>query len=423
MTKNKIWKLVISIGIALTLWIYVVTVVSPGSTKDFRNVPVDPNNLTGLRDDLIITDYEGSVDIKLQGNRIDLNELDSGSIVIEADLSGIQTADTHRIDYTVRTKGNFASNAFTVEKSSPERLTIKVERKKTKEVPVQVAVVGELPTDADYKYFEDDILVETNTLVVSGPESAVNQIAYAVITVDLEKVTDTIDESFAYTWCDQELNPLEKINRDLVQADLEEVKVTIPIYRKAELQLKVNLIEGGGIWEENCKVTVSPIDKVEVWGTPEALKEMDSLILGEIKLNEVPIQDTYWEQIFELDMAKYENIQVPKGADLPETVTVRVDFINLSTREIDVPSSQFTVTGDQKMKADIVSDSLTIELRGDKTQLEQLTAADILVELDVSDKNVGRVSVMPKVTVDEKYGNVAVIGKFYQVDVELAARS
>ena len=57
MTKNKIWKIVISAVIAVGLWAYVVSAVSPGSEKNYT-VKVNPNNLTGLSNDFIITEYE-----------------------------------------------------------------------------------------------------------------------------------------------------------------------------------------------------------------------------------------------------------------------------------------------------------------------------------------------------------------------------
>lgn len=418
MTKNKIWKMVISVGIALILWSYVVTVVSPGSTKEYKKVLVDPNNLTGLSDDLIITEYESTVDVKLEGNRIDLNQLDSSSIVIEADLSGIQTADTHHIDYTVRTKGNFASNAFVVKESSPERLTVKVERKKTAKIAVEVVTINEPPDGFDY----EEIIQETDFLMVSGPESAINRIKYAVITIDLKNAEDTINQSFAYTWCDSEKNPLEDINLDLIQADKDEVEVTIPITLGMELPLGVNLIEGGGIWKEYCKVTFSPIDKLNVYGTPDVIREIESLILGDIKLSDVPINATYWEQTFELDATKFENIKVPQGGNLPETITVRVDFDNLGTRRMQIPASQMTVSGDQEMDVTILSESVEIELRGDKTQLDQLKLSDISVVLDVSGKNTGISQIVAKISVNESFTKVAVPIK-YQVKVDLAPKS
>ena len=420
MTKNKIWKLILSVVIALGLWVFVVTTVSPGSTKEYKNVPVDQNNLTGLREDLIITEFKSTVNIKLEGNRSDLNQLDSGSIVIEADLSGIQTADTHKIDYTVRTKGNFASNAFVVKESAPERLTVKVERKKTKQIPVVVQTINETPEGFDYE--ENEIVVENSHIMISGPESSINRIFYAKIEVDLQEADATIEQNFAYTLCDSERNPVKDINLELIQADVEEVKVTIPINFQTELPLGVNLIEGGGIWEENCKVSFSPIDQLNVWGTPEAFETLENWNLGDIKLADIPMDASYWEQTFRLDVNQYENIKMVKGSELPEMITVRIDFENLETRTMEIPASQFTIEGNEGMDAKIITDALSIELRGDRTQLEQLKPTDVFVIVNVSGKNEGVGSVVAKVVLKEDITKVVVMGK-YQVSVDLAKKS
>ena len=38
--KNKIWSLLLSLALATSLWLYVITTVSPGSTATIDNVPV-----------------------------------------------------------------------------------------------------------------------------------------------------------------------------------------------------------------------------------------------------------------------------------------------------------------------------------------------------------------------------------------------
>ena len=74
------------------------------------------------------------------------------------------------------------------------------------------------------------------------------------------------------------------------------------------------------------------------------------------------------------------------------------------------------------MNAKITTDSLTIELRGDRTQLNQLKPSDISVIVDVSGKNEGIGSAGAKVVFAENITKVAVLDK-YQVNVELAKKS
>lgn len=419
MRKNKIWKLVVSFVIAISLWVYVVSVVSPGSVKTYYNVSVNKQNLTGLSEDFIITEYDDSVDVRLEGNRIDLNALDTDDIVIEADLSGIQKAGTHHIDYTVNPTGNFASNAFVYKSSSPERLTVKVERKLSKTLLVDVVVTGELPEG--FEYDPDQIAASPKEIVVSGPESMITNMEYAVVTVDLNDVKNTIDQEYEYILCDADKQIVET-NKELVHPETDDlIRVIIPIYSQKELPLGVNLIPGGGIQAENCKVTFSPIEKLDVYGTPEAINAMKELVLGDIELSKIDFQETSYEQTFTLDMSKYQDIYLFEGYEPPEQITVTVELINVETKELEIPTSQIKVTGAQDMDCNIQKDSLTLKFRGDATQIQQLTASDVTVTLDLTDKNVGQQNITAKVTLKEGFTNVAVWGK-YQVDVDLAKK-
>lgn len=419
MGKNKIWKLVISVVIAFSLWVYVVSVVSPGSAKTYYDVPVNLNNLTGLSDSFIITEYEDSVDVRLEGNRTDLNELDADSIVIEADLSGIPTPGTHQIDYTVRPTGNFASNAFVYKSSSPERLTVKVERKISKTLPVDITVTGELPEGFDYD--PDEITVSPKEIVVTGPESMISNMEYAVVTVNLDDVKTTIDQEYEYLLCDADKQVVET-NKELVHPETDDlVRVIVPVYSQAEIPLGVNWIAGGGLQAENCKVTFSPIDKLSVYGTPEAINNLKTLVLGDIELGKIDFDDTTYQQTFPLDMTKYPDIYLFEGYTPPEQITVTVELVNVETKEIVIPADQIQIIGGQDMDCNIQRDSLTLKFRGDATQIRQLTGTDVTVTLDLTDKNVGQQSITAKVTLKEGYANVAVWGK-YLVEVDLSKK-
>lgn len=418
MTKNKVWKIVISAVIAIGLWAYVVSTVSPGSEKLYT-VAVNAHNLTGLSDEFIITEFEERVNVRLEGNRSDLNALDADSIVIEADLSGIQTAETHKINYMVRPTGNYASNAFVVKNSNPERLTVKVEKKITKTVPVVVVPNGELPEG--FSYEKDEIAVSPNQIEVSGPESMVSGIENAVINVDLKDVKDTIDMEYAYDWCDGEMKPVAADPNLVRPENAEAVRVIMPVYCQGQLPLGVNLISGNGLTAESCKVTISPINVLNVYGTPSAMSSTKMLSLGDIELSKIDFEETSVEQTFTLDMTKFEGIHLYEGEDLPDTFTVKVELVNIRTKELKIPASNCKVTVDTDKQFVIQKDVLTVKVRGDAEQIKKLTAEDVTVTLDLTGKSVGPQSVTAKVTLKEEFSKVAVWGK-YQVDVDLAKK-
>ena len=418
MTKNKIWKLVLSAAVAIALWSYVVSTVSPGSSKTFYNVTVEAHNLTGLRDNLIITDFDSEIDIKLEGTRIDLNSLDKGSIVVEADLSGIQKTGVQSIDYTIRFTGNYASNAFVVKSSSPEHMKVTIENKVSKPLDVKVVTTGTLN---GYEYEEEEIVTNPKQVVVTGPESMLKDMEYAVVTINLDEVTDSIDQEYDYVLCDAEMRRVET-DEDLVHPETDErIRVIMPIYGQAQLPLGVNLIPGGGLTEENCKVTISPTDKLDVYGTPAALNSNKELILGDIELGKIDFDAKSVEHTFTLDMTQYEGIHLFEGQVLPEKFTVKVELVNVATKELEIPAANVKSTGAPDLKVTVQKEYITVKFRGDAEQIEKLKPADVTIMLDLTDKNVGPQSVAAKVTLSSTFSKVAAWGK-YQVDVDLAKK-
>ena len=96
MTKNKVWKLVISFAIAFCLWLYVVTVVSPGTEMTFYDVEVKIMDAAELKENgLILTEYEKTVTVRLEGKRTDLTQLKKDGFTVSAYVAGCNTEDKH----------------------------------------------------------------------------------------------------------------------------------------------------------------------------------------------------------------------------------------------------------------------------------------------------------------------------------------
>jgi hypothetical protein len=114
--KSKLVTALISALIALAVWVYVVTVVSPNSDKHFYNVPVVAQGEALLTErGLMITHTDvTTTDLHLEGSRIDLNKLSSSNITATMDVSKIYEAGVHNLTYTTTFPGDVPSSAFTV---------------------------------------------------------------------------------------------------------------------------------------------------------------------------------------------------------------------------------------------------------------------------------------------------------------------
>ena len=101
--KNKIGTAILALVVSFGLWLYVITVVSPGSEQTYYNIPVvfSGSSLLESRGLMMVSDQNVKMDLTLSGNRTDLNKLSNANITILADLSGITAPGEYKIYYSV----------------------------------------------------------------------------------------------------------------------------------------------------------------------------------------------------------------------------------------------------------------------------------------------------------------------------------
>lgn len=368
--KSKLSTILLSVVIAFGLWMYVITSVSPGSEETYYNIPVvmDGESVLAERNLMITQSSAANVTLKLSGNRTDLYKVNSQNITLKSDLSKVYDEGTHSIGYSIAYPGDVASNAFEVVSQTPKYITITVERRVTKPVPVEVKWIGSTPEG--FMSDRENRVLDFSEITISGPASVADLIEKAVIEVDLTEQRESISQSFRYTLCDAEGNGVdaEKIN-----TNVEEVRLDVKIRRVKEVELKLDVTYGGGATEENTEITINPAT-IRLSGGEAVLEELgDSIMLGKINLAEIPRnQNTTYV------------ITLPEGVTNETGVTeaeVSINFTGLATRELVV--EQFRIVNvPEGMEAELITERLTVNLRGPSTVVSKLTAEDIIAVVD-----------------------------------------
>jgi YbbR domain-containing protein len=324
------------------------------------------------------------VSLHLEGNRTDLNKLNSANITIAVDVSRIGEAGTHNLTYTPAYPGDIANNAITVLSRNPSTITIAVEERISKEVPVDILYIGTL--SEDYMADKENKVLDYEAVNIMGPKSVVDQIAMARIEVDLNNRVESINEQFRYTLCNEKGAP---VDAELVVTDAEAVTLNLRIVRVKQLALTVNVIDGGGATEETSSITIEP-QTIRVSGSDNLLEGLEKLEVGTINLGE---------------MLKDEVLTFP--IKLPEGVTnetgvleatVDVNFPELDTKTLKVNTFK-AVNVPADLQADIITQMLEIQLRGPKAKIKKITAEDITVEVDFANEQVGTVSKKPNIVI------------------------
>jgi len=398
--KNKAWAIVLSAVVAFSLWLYVITVVSPGSEETYYDIPIILQNENVLAErGLMITAIEDStVTMKLEGNRTDLNNLNENNINLLANVSGIMAPGTHLVSYSTNFPGNIASNAVTTQSKSPDMLSITVENQITKNVDVVIDYLNAVP--AGFLADKENVQLDYKSIKVTGPESVVSQITSARVQVDLEGKNDSIvGATLNYTLCNAKK---EAVDTALLTTDVNEIQMSLKIQKYKELRLQVNVVVGGGATEENATIDVNP-KTIKVAGSDVQLEKLETLELGTVNLGEILKDET-------LKMP----IVLPEGVTnitgLSEA-TVDVKFNGLETRTVEVKKIN-PVNVPEGMEADVITESLEVTLRGPTALISAIRETDVTANVDFTGAQEGTATVSATIQLTGIYAEIGAVGTY-----------
>lgn len=398
--KSKFTAILLSVLVAFGLWMYVITSVSPGSEETYYNIPVVMDGETLLAErNLMITGTSGnSATLVLSGNRSDLYKVNRENITLKANLGSILEEGTHSVGYSIAYPGDVAQNAFEVLSQSPKYIYVTVERRTTKEVPVEVKWIGSTPTG--FMSDRENRVLDHGGITISGPASVADLIEKAVIEVDLTEQRESISQSFRYTLCDAEGNP---VDAETITTSVEEVHLDVKIQRVKEVQLQVDVIYGGGADEDHTRISLST-ETIRLSGGEAVLEELgDTIILGKINLAEITKSQTLTFPI-----------NLPEGVtNLTGVTEVDVDILlqGLSTREFTVEDIKM-INIPEGMDAELIAEKLQIIVRGPTGEIVNLTEEDISVTVDLTGAEADTSTFKAQVVFREEFPSVGALGTY-----------
>ena len=391
--KRNVIRLLLSFLIAFSIWVYVVTVVSPESEDTFYNVPVVLNNESVLIDKglMITSETEPSVTLRLRGNRNDLNNLKNSDITVVADLSKINEDGVQELNYSV------SINGFEIMSQYPEKITLEVTEWSSKEVPVNVVYGGTL--DTDYIALKDEVVLDYQSVTLTGPKSVVDQITQAVINIDLDSYQETISQSFRYTLCNEAGEPVDAAT---IKTNVAEVNVLLKIQKVTEVKLVLDVTYGGGATAQTTTITMSD-EVIKVYGSEKLLEGLDSITVGSINLADYAENTVL---IFPIKLP--EGIENLTGVT---EVTVEISFPELSTKVLNVDT--FFVSGlPAGMTYEVGAKLVAVTVRGSKELIESITEDNVSLIIDLTNGEPGEDLYKAQVLFDTGYDGVGAIGSY-----------
>lgn len=396
--KSKLLTILMSAAIAFGMWLFVITVEQPESEKTYYDIPVVLQNEDILAErGLMIVSERPTVTLHLSSTRTNLNQLNESNINVIANVNSIVTAGTHELTYSVSYPGNVPAGSVARQSSRPDMVTLKVENKITKQVPVVPVYSGSVAEGlvAD----KGNVVLDNAFIEVSGPESVLEQITKAMILVDLEGKTQTIVEECTYTLCNDAEEPVDS---QWVTTNVEVVNLTLTIRQVKEVKLTVNVVAGGGATEATSTIRIEP-ETIRISGSEALLEGLDEVNLGTIHLGEIPEDKT-------MSMA----ITLPEGITNETGITeaiVDVRFPNLKTTTLSLARIEM-INVPEGMEAELVTKILEVKFRGPASLIDSLMAESVTIVVDLEGAELGTDKYVAQMNVGNAFSGVGALGTY-----------
>ncbi len=400
--KNKLLMGLLSLAIAFGLWVYVITVVSPESETTIYDIPVslEGENILHEHGLMITENLDPTVDLTIMGNRTDLVNLNKSNITITVDVSKIDRAGTLRSVYEVSFPGDIPNNAISTQHKDPDRVRLVVQERISKNVPV-VLDYGRSELPVGYEIEEETL--DIALVPVVGPKAVVDQITQAVVSVDLTDRTQTIYESFPFTLCSEDGQPVEDIGK--LTVELDEIKATVKIVHYKDLPLVATVLPGAGATEDNSSIEISP-KTLRVYGSEKNLAELKEILLTEaIDLGQILTDEG------EVKTLTYVLPPEVTTKEEGNEATVTVTFPELKTAEFTLSVDQVALNHlPEGLQAQVDPETeITVKVRGDAALIDTLTQEDFLMSINLSGVKVGSQKLELQIALVDEYAGIGFI--------------
>lgn len=192
-----------SLVLAFLLWLLVIQFDDPKEPKTFRGIPVTLTN-TQLLDEqgkvYQVLENTDTVTVTVRAPRSIIDELDASDIVAVADMSKLTEINTIAITFSVQNVDDVDSI-----KGNPDVLKLSVEDRKTKWINVQYNTVGEVAEG----YMVASTQLDQTRIEITGPQSAVDQVSYASVDIDVSGVSSNLSANVEIQLHDADDNLLQ----------------------------------------------------------------------------------------------------------------------------------------------------------------------------------------------------------------------
>ena len=373
---NNIGLKILSILFAFLLWLVVVSVDDPVTTKPFSSIPVELINtqaVTGQGSVYEVLDNSDMASLHVTAQRSVLDSVSRDNFKATADMT--------RMDGNlVPIEGKATKYADRIENISlrSKNVTVRIEGLLEKQLNIKVRTSGELSEGCVIGSMHTD----KNVVKISGPESIVSLIDSAAVTVDVSGMTSDISTAETIVLYDAENHEIAK---DELTLSRDSVNVTVEIWKTKVLPVSFGYSGVPAAGYGTTGLVTSSLSTITVAGKQSVLDGISGIT---VPSSAVDITNAHTTVETQVDVSKYlPDGLVMASADEDAVAVITVMIQELSSKNVEVPTANIMVMNvPEGMEASIggVGELIAVGVRGLGEEYDNINPADIKGIVDLS---------------------------------------
>lgn len=379
--KQDIVFRIMSVVVAILLWMYVMSVKNPSMQREIRDIPVKIVNEESLSQSglVMVGDKTGyTINLTVKGTSKDVIAASPSDFKVEANMSG-----------SYRVKG---VNSVLVEiKEWPKNLDIpnqpfyiSVELDELVQKSVPVTLQANIRTKNGYAALLPGT-IKPSEVILQGASRYIGSVDSVVANLNESDVTSSIQKSIPVQVLDKNGKLVSGI--DKVTPDSVDVFVQVKRSRDVPIVVKQSGSLPAGIFLKSITPSMS---KVTVIGDENVIGSINYIETEPIKMDSINTSTT-----------RDVKLILPKGITLADTglttINAAVSVEGTISKTVSVPvSAANTPSG---LTAGILeNNNINITVSGRESLVDKLAAGDIKAVIDLTDTTEGEHEYIPKIT-------------------------
>lgn len=369
---------ILAVLFSVAIWFIVVNINDPVDKTVFRNIPVEILNedaVTSQGKVYEILDGTNVIDVTVWAKRSILDTLGRENVIATADMQEINFMDTM---VRIKLSTNKYNDKLDSIVSSTENMLIRVEDMKRKQLMITTRTVGE-PADG---YILGNVSVEQNLVRVSGPESLVDRVDHAEVSIDVAGLSQDIRTDVTIHLYDADNNPVEEDN---LKKSLDQVKAGVEILQTKRVPLVfVTTGTPANGYALTGEIESKP-STVLIAGKGNAIKNIAQIEIADAALNVAGKNSSLTTSV---DVKKYlpENIILAEN-DFSGKVNVIIHIEKEITAEVPLDIDKITISGvpaDLEGRIAETQEEIILKVGGLAAAIEAMEETEIVASLDVA---------------------------------------